>query len=906
MSRKYASLWSVALMFSLIAWGSSGLLAVEKKQPVDWVDPILGTASSRWMLYPGPSMPFSMVKLSPDNQKQSWKAGYEYRIENIAGFSHIHSWTMAGLLTMPITGKLQTVPGPENDPDKGYRSRFSHDTEVASPGYYAVTLEDYGIRAELTSTTRAGFQRYTFPKADEAYILFDLKFPTEYGFEVLDACIKRVSDVEISGYSKQQAGRGAKWNDYTVYFVVKFSKPFNSFGGWTDETIHHAVNKVAGKEPYLGPQDDPVPGVHNSGWVPSPGLKRVTDRSVWPDLERYVKDIVGAFGQDPRILIWDLYNEPGNSGMGPKSLPLAEAAFAWAREVHPIQPLTTGAWTNFDSPMSKRIMALSDIISFHGYDQPDGMVRKIKTCRNYGRPVICTEWLRRQVGNTVASILPLFAKHQVGWYHWGLVAGRTQTYMHWGSKRGDPTPEVWQHDTFHQNGTPYNLRELELIQAFRFPRDTQTWNSVYLQNDCIRLQVVPECGGRIMQYSLGEHDFFWNNDTLINVKPPATGLGSNGQWLNYGGEKLWPAPQGWDNDEQWPGPPDAVLDGQPYTLEKLRGKRGEAAIRLTGRKDQRSGIQFSRVVRVFEGGTRVNFEATMKNIDTRPRRWGIWSHTQLDGGKADGSGHNPLMKAWCPINPDSRFTKGYSVIFGKPNNPTFQPDTQRGLMQVQYQYKVGKIGLDSHAGWVATVEGESGAVFVQRFVFEPDKEYPDGSSVEFWLNGLGKIHAYNRDMVMSTNPEENPYVFESEVLSPFAQLQPGESYMWSYDWYAANIGGDFPVLDCSDAGVVAEPLSVELSSGQAKLKGRFGVFDSGAVSVEFADAQGRTLQTLDLPLNVSPLKPVVLDNIVLVPADAASVRLLLIGTDGKTVGELAKADLSKTEAGAHWSPEKAW
>ncbi|MHC4706384.1 MAG: glycoside hydrolase 5 family protein [Planctomycetota bacterium] len=243
----------------------------------------------------------------------------------------------------------------------------------------------------------------------------------------------------------------------------------------------------AGKEPYLGPQDDPVPGVHNSGWVPSPGLKRVTDRSVWPDLERYVKDIVGAFGQDPRVLIWDLYNEPGNSGMGPKSLPLVEAAFAWAREVHPVQPLTTGAWTSFDSPMSKRIMALSDIISFHGYDQPEGILRKIKTCQSYGRPMICTEWLRRQVGNTVASILPLFAKHQVGWYHWGLVAGRTQTYMHWGSKRGDPMPEVWQHDTFHQNGTPYDLKELELIRTFRFLGDTQAWNSVYLQNDCIRL-----------------------------------------------------------------------------------------------------------------------------------------------------------------------------------------------------------------------------------------------------------------------------------------------------------------------------------------------------------------------------------------------------------------------------------
>ena len=147
---------------------------VKERELVDWVDCLLGTATSRWMLYPGPSMPFGMVKLSPDNQRHCWKAGYEYTIENIAGFSHIHSWTMGGLLTMPTVGELKVVPGAENDPDAGYRSRFSHDTETASPGYYAVTLADYGIRAELTSTTRAGMQRYTFPKSDQARILFDL------------------------------------------------------------------------------------------------------------------------------------------------------------------------------------------------------------------------------------------------------------------------------------------------------------------------------------------------------------------------------------------------------------------------------------------------------------------------------------------------------------------------------------------------------------------------------------------------------------------------------------------------------------------------------------------------------------------------------------------------------------
>lgn len=213
----------------------------------DYVDCLLGTATSRWMLYPGPSTPFSMVKLSPDNQRQCWKAGYEYTIENIAGFSHLHSWTMGALLTMPTTGPLKTVPGPEGDPNAGYRSRFRHETETASPGYYAVTLDDYGIRAELTSTCRCGHQRYTFSQAGPARILFDLLTPTEYGYEVLDAKITKVSETEIVGYSKQRSGRHAKYNEFTVHFVAKLSKPFKAMGGWVGETVRHDVKELAGQ-----------------------------------------------------------------------------------------------------------------------------------------------------------------------------------------------------------------------------------------------------------------------------------------------------------------------------------------------------------------------------------------------------------------------------------------------------------------------------------------------------------------------------------------------------------------------------------------------------------------------------------------------------------------------------------
>ncbi|MHC4961961.1 MAG: hypothetical protein ACYTGA_07565, partial [Planctomycetota bacterium] len=153
-----------------------------------------------------------------------------------------------------------------------------------------------------------------------------------------------------------------------------------------------------------------------------------------------------------------------------------------------------------------------------------------------------------------------------------------------------------------------------------------------MTNGIIELNIVPEIGGRVVQYTLDDKEFFWVNPDLEGKLPTETGLTGDGGWINYGGDKLSPAPQGWDNDQQWPGPPDAVLDGQPYALEQLSdGKDGSVAVRLTSGNDMRSGISFSRVIHLHPDSTRVSIEATMTNVDTKPRRWGIWGHTQLDG-----------------------------------------------------------------------------------------------------------------------------------------------------------------------------------------------------------------------------------------------------------------------------------
>lgn len=214
---------------------------VSAKRPVDYVDPTIGTCNSRWMVTPGPTMPFGMVQLAPDNQEQGWKAGYDYSINNISGFSHIHSWTMAGLLVMPCTGELQITPGTEDKPWQGYRSNIRKETEVSKVGYYSVHLDDYNVKAELTSTTRVGVHRYTFPASYRSRILFDLKVPDEYGFDLQNSFITKVSDHEIEGVSYQQGHGGASWQEYAVNFYIRFSKPFLTFNGWVKDKIYRNI-----------------------------------------------------------------------------------------------------------------------------------------------------------------------------------------------------------------------------------------------------------------------------------------------------------------------------------------------------------------------------------------------------------------------------------------------------------------------------------------------------------------------------------------------------------------------------------------------------------------------------------------------------------------------------------------
>lgn len=235
--------------------------------------------------------------------------------------------------------------------------------------------------------------------------------------------------------------------------------------------------------PKLGLQPEPKPGVHNSGWVQSPGKAALLDSTQYPRLETYVKGVVGNFASDERVLGWDVWNEPENMNneyyrkMEPPNkgdivLGLLRKTFEWARSVNPQQPLTAGLWSGDWSapeklkPIETLMVEESDIISFHNYDSAIAFEKNILELQRYDRPILCTEYMARGNHSTFESVLPVAKKYNVGAYNWGLVDGKSQTIYPWDSwkKAYTKEPDLWFHDIFRKDGTPYKKAETDLIR----------------------------------------------------------------------------------------------------------------------------------------------------------------------------------------------------------------------------------------------------------------------------------------------------------------------------------------------------------------------------------------------------------------------------------------------------------
>ncbi len=257
------------------------------------------------------------------------------------------------------------------------------------------------------------------------------------------------------------------WQDEPKTFKKNMNKYLEIAAKHNIKTIFVFFDDCWREESQIGVQPAPQLGEHNSGWVQDPCKKfRDNTEESMPILEAYVKDVLKSFADDERILLWDLYNEPGNRGHGETSLPLLKKVFAWAWEVNPSQPLSSGVWTN--NPKSGIYvlqLTASDVITYHNYSALDKHEANVKLLKGLNRPMICTEYMSRKSGSTFANILPMLRAENVGAINWGFVSGKTNTIFSWDERLPYVSePELWFHDIIRKDGSAFDDKEVELIR----------------------------------------------------------------------------------------------------------------------------------------------------------------------------------------------------------------------------------------------------------------------------------------------------------------------------------------------------------------------------------------------------------------------------------------------------------
>lgn len=416
-----------------------------------------------------------------------------------------------------------------------------------------------------------------------------------------------------------------------------------------------------------------------------------------------------------------------------------------------------------------------------------------------------------------------------------------------------------------------------------------------MRNGIATLVAVPNIGGRIMAFNLGDYPFFFVDPDLAGKLFSAEenqGDGSLVAWKNYGGDKTWPSPQGWDNEDQWHGPPDPVLDSGRYSIVDMENNGRTASVQMASPLDPRTGMQINRKITLHQGSGRATLHLSFKNISKRPRRWGIWDVAQLNAGQtlADGDlAPDTSCAVTAPLNPQSKFPKGHWVMFGAPDNPQWKVHRDLGLVVADYAWEIGKIGIDACApdaksGWVAFSNVAQGYAFTERFPIYPGQEYPDdGSTVEVWTVGRGKVA--NLDYVQS-----KIFLMETEVLSPFYTFKPGQSHSFLIDWGVCRTAGH--VIDVQPGGCASQKLFAEPFTGATRLMGSFGVFDAGKLQLNWLNTAGEWISSTMLG-EVHPGRLVSLDEILQPPAGASSVELSVLADVDRLQRPLGKCNLQE-------------
>jgi Domain of unknown function (DUF4380) len=401
-----------------------------------------------------------------------------------------------------------------------------------------------------------------------------------------------------------------------------------------------------------------------------------------------------------------------------------------------------------------------------------------------------------------------------------------------------------------------------------------------LSNGVVSLVVVPAIGGRIIAYDLASQPYFYLNPELAGqlfTSEQHIERGPYG-WKNYGGDKTWPAPQGWPERDKWPGPPDPVLDGGPFELIECGVRDGVAAVTMRSQPDPYTGTQITRRLSLGAATSAAHLHIEMQNISDKPVQWSVWDVAQLDCTTADGQ-PDPACTIYLPLDRHSRFATGYHLMVGPPADPTWQPDAGRGLLSASYQGAMGKVGID-RATWLGFTRRTSigSYAFTERFAYEEVETYPDsGVNAECWSNGPSEEQL--RD---GTAASFKLWYMEMEVLSPLRELAPGARQSLDIDWGVAACPG--PIVGVGPLGCVNRPLTISRVGNDLVASGSFGLFYPGKAALIATSATGE-IRYLKQGWMVSAGGPLLFDS-VHIPIDTTNLSLALHSADGRLLGEI--------------------
>ena len=422
------------------------------------------------------------------------------------------------------------------------------------------------------------------------------------------------------------------------------------------------------------------------------------------------------------------------------------------------------------------------------------------------------------------------------------------------------------------------------------PVEYKGWSAQQVSNRWVQLIIVPQNGGRLMQVSFAGHAYLFVNPKLAGKYfPPVAD-----QWFNYGGDKLWLLPEGYDDEQHWVGNSD-VIDDSPFQFRKVsEGK--ECRVELMGPADPQTGVQFSRTISLEANSPRIRFETSMKNVSGHVLDWSMQSVSQYDTSNPQANGDlqsamNRNFWTFTPVNPSSAYLNQYHVRFGQAENRAVSVRDD-GFFSLHYVHMAAELWLDSTAEWLAVVDGSSQYAMVERFRYDASRLYPGKASVIFWTNGPELRLKDDGEVALGGDPDSSPYYLEAELNSPMCHLRPGESCTMETEWYPTRAGTEFHGV--SDGGILMRPLkALRLSNESIKLSGTFGVFYSGHLVAHFYDQHGASLGTTTI-MNVSPTEVVSLEKEVTAPK-VSRVSLHLLDENGLDLGALGEVRVDNGE-----------